>query len=96
MSGETIVEPDGSTRLDLSVSERNSNRYSVFHSLDVRLSRDFELRRGELTTFLEITNVLNRSNPCCSEYSLAADGSLVGRESYWLPLVPSLGVEWRF
>jgi hypothetical protein len=72
----------------------------VFHTLDVRISRDFELRRGSLTTFLEVTNLYNRDNPCCTEYSLQlqADGSeaLVGREKNWLPIVPSLGIVWRF
>lgn len=81
-------------------AERNSSRYSVFHTVDARVSRDFNLRRGELTAFLEVTNLYDRANPCCTEYSLQAgpDGAeiLTARETHWLPIVPSLGVVWRF
>jgi hypothetical protein len=64
------------------------------------VSRDFDVKRGDLTLFLEVTNLYDRQNPCCVEYSLdpsspAAD-SLRSREAHWLPIVPSLGVVWRF
>ena len=79
---------------------RNASRYSVFHTLDARVSRDFTLKRGELTAFLEVTNLYDRANPCCTEYSLQPTTSgpdeLVAREAHWLPVVPSLGVVWRF
>jgi len=81
-------------------SELYSSRYSVFHTVDVRVSRDFALRRGDLTAFLEVTNLYDRVNPCCTEYSLqtgpAGASTLVAREAHWLPIVPSLGVVWRF
>ena len=95
MTGEVVTGPGGDI-LVLDVSERNDSRYSVFHAVDVRVSREFDLARGDLTAFLEITNLYNRANPCCTEYSLLPDGSLHGRQSNWLPLVPSLGVVWRF
>jgi hypothetical protein len=96
MTGETVTDPDGSTNLLLEVSDRNDSRYSVFHGIDIRVSRKFDVARGDLTAFLEITNLYDRANPCCTEYSLLPDGSLNSRESNWLPLVPSLGVVWRF
>ena len=96
MTGQTVTQPDGSTELLLEVSNRNAARYSVFHGLDVRVSREFDVGRGDLTAFLEITNLYDRANPCCTEYSLLPDGSLGSREAHWLPLVPSLGVVWRF
>jgi outer membrane receptor protein involved in Fe transport len=77
----------------------NSARYSVFHTLDARVSRVFDVRRGDLTVFLEVSNLYDRDNPCCTEYSVtttATGPELVGREANWLPLVPSLGVVWRF
>ena len=84
----------------LLTTERNSSRYSVFHTLDTRVSRDFDLPRGSLTAFLEITNLYDRQNPCCTEYSLQAGpggtSELAVRERHWLPIVPSLGVVWRF
>jgi len=77
----------------------NSARYSVFHTLDARVSREFDVRRGDLTVFLEVSNLYDRDNPCCTEYSVittATGSELTGKEAHWLPLVPSLGIVWRF
>ena len=71
-------------------------RYSVYHALDARVSRDIDLKRGNLKLFLEVTNLYDRQNECCTEYSLSADGELVSRSAHWLPLVPSLGFVWTF
>jgi outer membrane receptor protein involved in Fe transport len=83
----------------LPADQLNPTRYSVFHTLDARISREFAVRRGDLTVFLEVSNLYNRANPCCTEYSMATTSSgpqLVEDEAHWLPLVPSLGVVWRF
>lgn len=97
---ETVANPDGSTSLVASTSPRNSLRHNVFHTVDARVSRSFDVKRGSLTAFLEVTNIYNRDNRCCVRYSLTTDpdGSqvLVANESNWLPLLPSLGVLWRF
>jgi outer membrane receptor protein involved in Fe transport len=97
---EVRTNPDGSQDLVLSTTALNSRRHSEFSSLDVRVSRDFDLGRGELMVFLDVTNLFNRENPCCTEYSLAYDddgnASLQSRTSHWLPLVPSLGFVWTF
>lgn len=96
LSGARVVQAGGAESLELQVSSRNANRYSVFQSLDVRIGRDFDLTRSKLSAFLEVSNLTNRRNPCCVEYSRLPDGSLAGRNKHWLPLVPSLGVIWRF
>ena len=96
MNGEMVAAPGGGSDLVLEVGGRNDSRYSVFHGVDIRISRDFDVARGDLTAFLEITNLYDRANPCCTEYSLLPDGSLASRESHWLPLLPSLGAVWRF
>src|SRR5690606_11085184 len=69
------IREDEMTDLFLSVEPRNSRRHEPFQSLDVRISRRFDLPRGELTAFLELTNLLNHDNPCCSEYSIELDGN---------------------
>jgi hypothetical protein len=100
LRGEVVRNADGSTTLLAVTEPRNSRRHAVFGSLDARASRRFELPRGDLTVFLEVTNLSNRRNPCCTEYSvgLAMDGEpvLEADESAWLPTVPSLGLVWRF
>jgi hypothetical protein len=92
--------PDGSSGWLASTTPRNSLNYDSFQSLDVRASRAFPLPRGELTAFVEISNVLNKRNACCVAYSMrtADDGSTTLRadEDHWLPLVPSIGVIWNF
>jgi outer membrane receptor protein involved in Fe transport len=97
---ETAGGEDGTANLVLSVEPRNSRRHGVFQSVDARVSRRFDLPRGELSAFLEITNLLNHENPCCTEYRVEldenGDPSLVSDGGTWLPIVPSLGVLWRF
>jgi outer membrane receptor protein involved in Fe transport len=83
----------------LPAEELNTSQYSVFHTLDVRVSREFDVRRGDLTVFLEVSNLYDRENTCCTEYSVTPGPSgplLVEKEARWLPLLPSLGVIWRF
>jgi hypothetical protein len=94
-----VPNPDGTHTLEVTATPPGSGRYTVFHTLDVRISRDITLQRGDLTFFLEISNLYNRDNPCCTEYSVETGTlgpELIAREDHWLPLVPSLGVIWRF
>ncbi len=96
---ETVSNPDGTNSLIVSTTPLNASRYSVFHTVDIRVSRDFDIRRGELTLFLEISNLYDRANPCCTEYSVTTDAlgpTLHASEARWLPLTPSLGIIWRF
>jgi len=82
------------------IGPRNAARYADFNSLDFRITRTFALPRGQLDVFLEATNLLAESNPCCTEYSTAesaAGAPVLNRKiDNWLPLVPSVGVLWRY
>jgi hypothetical protein len=72
---------------------------AAFASLDLRVARSFELRRGRLSVHAEVTNALNRANPCCVDYGVVErDGTweLTRDEQDWLPVVPSIGVLWTF
>ncbi|MDZ7768120.1 MAG: TonB-dependent receptor [Woeseiaceae bacterium] len=100
LQAETVQNPDGSASLNVVAEPRNSRRHSLFGSLDARVSRNFDLPRGDLTLFLEVTNLTNRKNACCTEYAVRLDENgdpvLEASESDWLPIVPSLGIVWRF
>ncbi len=78
----------------------NTGRVADFQSVDVRVSRRIELSRSELTVFGELINAFNHFNPCCLAYDLETDPaegiSLETNFDEWLPLVPSVGVFWRF
>lgn len=95
-----VQNPDGSTELIATTTPRNSLNYDAFHTLDMRVSRKYRLPDSELTAFVEISNISNRQNPCCNEYrvQIGSDGSktLQVNQNYWLPLVPSIGVVWKF
>ena len=97
---ETVLAPDGSSELVATTTPRNSLNYAAFHTLDARASRTFQLRKSELTTFIEVSNLYNRRNACCTRYTVETedDGSrtVKGDRSNWLPIVPSVGVVWRF
>lgn len=79
---------------------RNSRRLGYFASLDFRLSREFDVRIGKLTGFLEASNTTNRKNPCCIDYSAKQDPKgkyFIDKEvSFWLPIIPSIGLLWEF
>jgi len=90
------LDGDGAVQL----GPRNDTRYADYASLDARVSHEWSLPRGTLTVHAEATNLLDRRNPCCTdlEYVTDADGtaSLERDLRHWLPLVPSIGVLWKF
>jgi outer membrane receptor protein involved in Fe transport len=79
---------------------RNGERVGVFRSLDLRATRVFSLRRGELSAFFELTNARDETNECCVEFELETDDrgeTLLGLSPIaYLPRVPSLGFVWSF
>ena len=79
---------------------RNARRLPGYASVDARVSRDFVLSRGTLNVFAEVTNLLDRNNPCCTDFSFepVSDGGTELEREYrdWLPLVPNVGVLWKF
>ena len=85
------------------LDKRNASNVSNYARFDARVARRFDLgAAGELTAFLEVSNLTKRNNDCCVEYELEDDDEEVDevfldvepRGS--LPLVPSLGVLWKF
>jgi outer membrane receptor protein involved in Fe transport len=82
------------------IGDRNAQRLDYYNSLDLRVTRTFVLPRGALDVFVEASNALSRENPCCVDYAITrrADGSVSLSENVdiWLPLVPSIGVLWRY
>ncbi len=78
---------------------RNRSRYADYGSVDARVSYEWTLPRGTLTVHGEVTNAFDRRNPCCTdiEYEVVDGTPTLERElRHWLPLVPSVGVLWKF
>ncbi len=84
----------------VAVGERNALRLSDFASIDMRIARRFDLgTAGELTAFVEINNLLKRSNECCVEYQIEGEfdpAILDVQVQDSLPLIPSAGFVWKF
>jgi outer membrane receptor for ferrienterochelin and colicin len=82
------------------IGARNAERFSAYNSLDLRLTRTFELSHGVLDVFVEVANATARKNDCCTKYSVDQDinGAPVfsSEQGYWLGVVPSAGVLWRY
>ena len=83
---------------------RNALNYGTFASIDMRLSRRFDVRRGSLLAFIEISNISNRSNECCLDWDLLDEESggeedvveLERGVELWMPLLPAIGILWEF
>ncbi len=97
---EEIVGPGGEPAFIALPGPRNGEQLSHFASLDARISRKFDVGRGTITAFLEVSNLLDRNNICCFDYDLEIDMNgdefLEYSPDYWLPLLPAVGFLWEF
>jgi outer membrane receptor protein involved in Fe transport len=79
---------------------RNAEQLNTYGSLDFRVSRDFQVKKGQLSAFFEVTNLTNRKNYCCVDYDTVeeAEGSVSLDAVYdnWLPIIPAIGILWEF
>jgi outer membrane receptor protein involved in Fe transport len=81
---------------------RNAERIGFYRAIDARIARKYQFdETSNLTVFLEINNVFNRSNDCCVEYEFGGDEAEDELELETdtvdsLPFFPSLGFIWRF
>ena len=97
----TTVALDDSGAIPIVVAgRRNDSRFRHYRSIDVLASRTFEFERSSLALTIELTNLLDRRNPCCTEYEIGDDedeaGQLLLKELAYLPIVPSVGIRWSF
>lgn len=89
------TDADGDPVFEAIPGPRNALRLPTFASVDARLSRTFDVRRGELLVFVEVSNVFNRRNVCCVDWDLD-DDALEYSLDYWMPLLPAIGILWEF
>ena len=99
--GWLVTGGDGEPEIETSYGPRNAIRYPPYARFDLRVSKLFSTDRGELTLYLEVINLTNRSNVCCTEdfhFEIEGDGSVTVIPEYrsWAPIIPTVGVGWRF
>ncbi len=95
----SLVETVDENGLPIYVAEpgpRNAENFSMYATLDARVNRKF--RFGDqrvLNVFVEVSNALNRENPCCVDFDLLYDDNdipyVVREEDFWLPMLPAVG-----
>jgi hypothetical protein len=78
----------------------NSQRLDSYHRMDLRVSRQFETRRGRVSVFLDLWNVYNHSNARAVYRNVfdVRDGTPLTSDQVdtLLPRLPSLGIYWEF
>ena len=103
VSGEVVGwdEEEDEPEVELVFGPRNQERFPSYMRLDIRASKSWPTGRGDLRLIFEVINVTNRKNICCTEdFSTVVheDGSVevIPEQAYWIPLIPSIGLQWNF
>jgi outer membrane receptor protein involved in Fe transport len=81
----------------LIVGARNSANWGGYFSANLRLSQTVPLRYGDLSLWLDATNITNRLNDCCIDLNSTSRENMVLLTSnkIWSPRVVNVGFMWR-
>lgn len=72
----------------------NGERLPSYHRMDLRASRDWQLRSSRLTFFVDLQNVYNRKN--IAGFDLEVDEeSIFPEPETWPGFFPSIGISWE-
>jgi len=77
-------------------ARRNETRLPAYARLDLRANRTFNYSRRRLTLFVEVLNVLNRTNLGPADGAIRRSGEAVGWFEELLPILPSAGLTVEF
>lgn len=92
-----VADAEDELGLGFALGPLHGERLSIYHRLDLRASRSWRVGRGELTFFLDVQNLYDRSNPAGFDAEIDEEtGTLVLAEEGWPGVLPSVGVSWEF
>lgn len=97
---KTLLPDESSFVWEKNYGTLNGKRYPAYHSLDLRLTKNFQLKRWSLSLYFQIMNLYNRKN--VHEYSfeqMVDDEENIYYERITeglLPILPSIGLSARF
>jgi hypothetical protein len=82
----------------VAVGMRNSARWGNYATADLRLAQTMPLSYGELTLWVDATNVIDRRNQCCSGIAQADQATAVPTlaTNNWLTRIINVGFTWQF
>jgi TonB dependent receptor/Carboxypeptidase regulatory-like domain len=90
-------DPEEEPELVAVFGRLNSQRLPLYHRLDLRASREWQLRASRLTFFVDVQNVYDRKNLAGYDLDLDEEAGTVALEAeHWPGVFPSLGVSWEF
>jgi len=75
---------------------RDAFRYPVYHRLDAGLTKTWKKRWGEISAFLDVTNLYNARNVLLYYWEIGDDGLPVRHSIGMIPILPTIGVKVRF
>jgi hypothetical protein len=75
---------------------RDAFRYPVYHRLDAGLTKTWEKKWGEISAFLDVTNLYNAKNVLLYYWVVGADGLPVRHSVGMIPILPTIGVKIKF
>jgi outer membrane receptor protein involved in Fe transport len=89
--------PETEPELTAAFGRLNSERLPLYHRLDLRASRRWDLRSGRLTFYADVQNAYDRRNLAGFDVLLDEEAGVVELdEEHWPGIFPSLGVTWAF
>ena len=93
----TVVPATSTAPSYVMVGTRNSARWGDYFSAALRLSRTVPLRFGELSLWLDATNITNRTNDCCIDLNSTGRQNtvLLMTDKLWSPRAVNIGFSWR-
>jgi len=75
---------------------RDAFRYPVYHRLDAGFTKTWKKRWGEISAFLDVTNLYNARNVLLYYWEIGNDGLPVRHSVGMIPILPTIGVKVRF
>jgi hypothetical protein len=89
-----FAETDEDGELVPMLGKLNGERLPSYHRLDLRASRDWQLRSSRLTFFVDLQNVYNRKNIAGFDLEVDED-AIVAQPETWPGFFPSIGISWE-
>jgi outer membrane cobalamin receptor len=101
LTAQAVMAGEEEPEIVTAVGPRNASSYPAYGRLDLRISKLFPTNHGEVKIYLEILNLTNRSNICCTEdfeFKVEDDLSVTVIPEYrsWAPFIPTFGLGWKF
>ncbi|MFC1555667.1 carboxypeptidase-like regulatory domain-containing protein [candidate division KSB1 bacterium] len=95
------IQADGKVLWDFEKEKINGSRLPAYHRMDVRLNRNFQTSKGLVSVFFEARNLYNRGNVRQFDFDNIdfdeqGNYTVDRNPEYWLPLIPSFGINWTF